>query len=290
MSVNIVQERLLSYQSKTVLEQENALKEIVQEIALMVLSQAGFFRLAAFQGGTCLRILYGLERFSEDLDFVLESPDKNFDWDEYLKNMQEIFNAYGFDLELKTRKKLENAVKITFLKADSKGGLLIVKDIRSNKPKLRIKLEIDTNPPKGSDYELKYLDFPSAYSVRTQDLSSLFAGKCHALLCREYTKGRDWYDFSWYVSREVGVNFDLLSNAIAQAGPWKGKSVNVNKKWFLAELKKKIIHLDWDMAKQDVARFLKPGDLASLDLWSKDFFLSRLEKLSGYLLDSKKRI
>src|SRR6185437_7726923 len=100
MSVDIVRQKLLAYQCQTVLDQENALKEIAQEIALMALSRAGFFRSAAFQGGTCLRILYGLNRFSEDLDFVLKTPDKDFNWDIYIKNMQEEFNTYGYTLEI----------------------------------------------------------------------------------------------------------------------------------------------------------------------------------------------
>jgi predicted nucleotidyltransferase component of viral defense system len=284
MSVTIIQEKLLSYQCQTILEQENALKEIAQEIALMALSRAGFFRSAAFQGGTCLRILYGLERFSEDLDFVLEQSDKNFSWDQYIQNMREEFKAYGFTLEVKDRKNLENSVKIAFLKADSAGGILLLKDIRSNKPKLKIKLEIDAHPPAGSTYELKYLDFPFPYSIKTQDLPSLFAGKCHALLCREYIKGRDWYDFIWYVSRRIPINFNLLGNAIAQAGPWKAQKIVVTPQWFLQELKLKIAQIDWNAARQDVARFLKPQELASLELWSTDFFYSRLDKLGGYLI------
>jgi len=283
MSVAIIQEKLLSYQCKTVLEQENALKEIAQEIALLALSSAGFFQVAAFQGGTCLRILYGLERFSEDLDFVLQKPNKNFAWEHYLKNMQEEFSAYGFNVELKSRAKLDNAVKMAFLKADSEGGLLVIRDLRSNKPSLRIKLEIDTHPPVGSNYELKYLDFPLPYSVKTQDLPSLFSGKCHALLCRDYIKGRDWYDFIWYVARQVGVNFELLSHAIAQVGPWQDKNIQVTPQWLVEELNKKIEIIDWDKAKQDVVRFLKPRELATLELWSKDFFRSRVAKLANYL-------
>lgn len=283
MSVMMIQERLLSYQSKTVLEQENALKEIAQEIALMVLSRTGFFRTAAFQGGTCLRILYGLERFSEDLDFVLEEPDKNFEWEKYINNMREEFSAYGFILEVKDRKKLENAVKVAFLKADSEGGIMILKDMRTNRPKLKIKLEIDTNPPMGSEFELKYLDFPLAYSIKTQNLPSLFAGKCHALLCRDYTKGRDWYDFVWYISRQTQINFNLLNHAVRQAGQWAGQNMTVTPEWFLNELKTKIIQMDWHAVKQDVARFLRQRELETLELWSKDFFLSRLDKLSSYL-------
>jgi predicted nucleotidyltransferase component of viral defense system len=283
MSVEIIQSRLLTYKSQSLLEQENALKEIIQEIALSALSRVDFFRIAAFQDGTCLRILYGLERFSEDLDFVLEKPDNQFVWDNYVKNMREEFNAYGFDLEIKQRPQNNNTVKTAFLKTDSKGGFLIIKDLRTNNPQLRIKLEIDTNPPAGSTYELKYLDFPLPFSVKTQDMPSLFAGKCHALLCREYVKGRDWYDFSWYVARKTPINLTLLSNAINQAGSWKNQEIDVKKEWLIVQLGKKIRAIDWDEAKKDVARFLKPRELETLDLWSQDFFLSRLQKLDGYL-------
>src|ERR1700722_9961333 len=130
MNMNIIQERLRAYNCETLLEQENALKEIMQEIALLGLSRAGFFRQAAFQGGTCLRILYGLERFSEDLDFVLIKPDANFAWRAYIENMREEFSAYGYNLEVENRKNTEKVVKTAFLKADSQGGIMIIKDLR----------------------------------------------------------------------------------------------------------------------------------------------------------------
>lgn len=283
MSVEVVQQKLLTYQCQTILEQENALKEIAQEIALMALSQAGFFRIAAFQGGTCLRILYGLERFSEDLDFVLETPDPDFNWGDYVKNMRDLFSAYGYNLEVTNKANLDKAVKTAFLKADSQGGILVLKDLRTNRPKLQIKLEIDTHPPEGSTYELKYLDFPLPYSVQAQNLPSLFASKSHALLCREYTKGRDWYDFIWYVSRQASINFPLLKAAINQAGPWKGQNIVIDKKWFSEELQKKINETNWDDAKKDVARFLKPRELVGLEIWSTEFFTSRVNKLTSYL-------
>ena len=282
MTVSIIQEKLLAYQCKTVIDQGNALKEIAQEIALMALSRAEFFRVAAFQGGTCLRILYGLERFSEDLDFILKEENIQFEWNKYMREMREEFSAYGFTLEVQDRKKM-NSVKIAFLKADSVGGLLVLKDSRTNKPKLKIKLEIDINPPAGSNYELKYLDFPLPYSINTQDLPSLFAGKCHALLCREYVKGGDWYDFIWYVARKTPINFALLTNAVFQAGPWQQKNISLTSQWLLKELKNKIVKIDWPIVKADVARFLRVKELPTLELWSKDFFLSRLDKLAGYL-------
>jgi hypothetical protein len=289
MSVEVIQQKLLGYQCQTVLEQDNALKEIAQEIALMALSRAGFFDVAAFQGGTCLRILYGLERFSEDLDFVLAQPDVNFNWDKYVKFMKDEFNVYGYTLEVTNKIKLEKAIKTAFLKADSKGGMLVIKDLRSNRPKLQIKLEIDTHPPDGSSFESKYLDFPLPYNVQTQDLPSLFASKNHALLCRPYTKGRDWFDFIWYVSRQTPINFLLLKNAIDQAGPWKDQNIQVNLGWYVKVLKRKIDETDWNDAKKDVARFLRPRELASLEVWSTEFFMSRVDKLVEYSLLHEKR-
>jgi len=283
MSVALIQERLLSYQCQTLLEQENALKEIAQEIALMALSRSDFFRIASFQGGTCLRILYGLERFSEDLDFILRKPNKSFTWDPYIKNMQEEFSAYGYRLEAKDKTKLDKAIKTAFLKADSEGALLILQDLRTNRPKLQIKLEIDSNPPEGSAYKLKYLDFPLVHSVQTQDLASLFAGKIHALLCREYIKGRDWYDFSWYIARKTPINFVFLENALRQSGHLQDQDLKISVEWLLEALKTKIHSLDWNQAKQDIARFLRMREASTLEFWSLDFFMSRLEKLAAYL-------
>lgn len=287
MSVELIQQKLLNYHCQTVLDQENALKEIVQEIALMALSRAGFFRIAAFQGGTCLRILYGLERFSEDLDFVLENPDQHFNWNNYLNGMRDEFSAYGYALEVINKKNLNKTVRSAFLKATSEGGMLVLRDTRTNKPKLQIKLEIDIYPPQGANFELKYLDFPLAYSVQTQDLPSLFASKSHALICRPYTKGRDWYDFVWYISRNVSINFSLLEHAIQQKGPWEKQNISVTPEWYLFALKEKINNTNWENAKNDVARFLRPKELAALEIWSKEFFLSRVDKLTSVL--SKKK-
>ncbi len=287
MSVEVIQKKLLDYQCKNIVEQENALKEIAQEIALVALSRAGFFRVAAFHGGACLRILHGLERFSEDLDFVLLKADKNFDWKHYIHNMQEEFQAYGYTLEAVNKTKVDQVVKKAFLKAESQGGLLVLRDTRTNRPKIQIKLEIETNPPAGSNCELKFLDFPLVYSVQTQDIPSLFAGKMHALLCREYIKGRDWYDFIWYVSNKVIPNFSLLSAAINQSGPWQGQTVSVSLEWILEQLKIKINNLDWVTARQDVARFLKDRQLPTLEFWSTEFFLSRVDKLADYLSKDK---
>jgi hypothetical protein len=136
------------------------------------------------------------------------------------------------------------------------------------------------NPPSGTSFETKYLDFPFPSAVCVFDLPSLFAGKIHALLCREYLKGRDWYDFIWYTARKTPVNYGLLSSALAQLGPWQGQRVRTDRDWCVRHLRTKIDAMDWKQAREDVRRFVKPNELPSLDLWSRKFFLAQCEKLA----------
>ncbi len=283
MSIKIIQDRLDSYHCKTALEEELALREITQEVALAALARTDFFMFAAFQGGTCLRIFYGTNRFSEDFDFILKEPDKSFDLQPYLKGLLDELLAYGYELELTDRSKAEIAVKKAFLKDASIGKLLQLSHLRADRSmrKIRIKLEIDTNPPAGSNYETKYLDFPFVSSVTVQDLPSMFAGKLHALLCREYTKGRDWYDLIWYTSRGAEINYRFLASALKQQGPWQGQEVKVDKDWFLKALRERICSLNWQEARDDIRRFVRQNELPSIELWSKDFFLDRLDNYAS---------
>jgi len=281
MSIRIIQEKLESYKARSLQEETNAVKEITQEIVLAALARSAFFKAAAFQGGTCLRILYGLERFSEDLDFVLQKPDPQFSFEAFLGPLRQEFEAYGYNLQIDDRSKPDVAVKKLFLKDHSIGKVL---SLQFKRPRdfplpIKVKVEIDTNPPVGSHFAQQYLDFPFPFAIIVQDPPSLFAGKCHALLCREYVKGRDWYDFVWYVSRKTPVNYALLSNALDQIGPWQGQGIQTGKEWLVAALEKKIRAIDWAGAKRDVERFVLPAQLPSLELWGTAFFLDRLEKL-----------
>lgn len=283
MSIKIIQAQLELYQCRSQQEEENALREITQEVALAAFYRCDFFKKSAFQGGTCLRIFYGLDRFSEDLDFILKTPDRNFQFESYLKPLALEFEAYGYHMEIVDRSKTDNAVKKCFLKDDSLGKVLTLRHLKgvTNLRKIRIKIEVDTNPPLGSGFENKFLYFPFPFAATVQDLPSLFAGKSHALLCREYNKGRDWYDFIWYAGRKVPINFLLLSNALNQIGPWQGQGINVDMAWYRKEMEKKIISMEWDETKKELSRFLKPQSLDTLNLWSKEFFLNCLGVLTG---------
>lgn len=280
MSIEVIQQRLNSYQCKTVLEERNALKEITQEIALMALSKAGFFKIAEFHGGTALRILHSLQRFSEDLDFALLTPNPHFDLNIYLNQMAENFEAYGYGIQISDRSEVQKQ----FLKIDSIGKLFTLKyPFKRDDKKIKIKFEVDTNPPKGATTEIKFLNFPLAFSVLAKDLSSSFAGKLHALLCRPYEKGRDWYDFIWYVTYKIPINFLLFSHSLCQQGPWQGQSISINPTWLINQLTQKIESLNWENIKKDVQPLLKSNEVYSLQTWNKDFFLAQLKILEKYL-------
>ena len=261
-------------------QEEQALKEILQEVALYGLWRAGFFQVAAFQGGTCLRILHGLPRFSEDLDFMLRSPDKEFRWHPYFETLESVMAEFGIRCKLVDKGNMDRAVRQALLKDDSFARQINLSFYGNQNPrKLKIKLEIDTKPPKGSAFEYRYLDFPLDFELCAQTLSGNFSLKIHALLCRPYIKGRDWFDFGWYVTQEVSPNLLLLENALRQYGPWAGQHQSVDKEWLNKALSDRIGSIDWAQAAGDVAPFLPPAFQQSLRLWSRQFFAEKLATL-----------
>ncbi len=282
MSIEIIQERLDAYSCRSTLEEEQALCEITQEIILAGLGRSDLFGRAGFQGGTCLRIFHSLNRFSEDMDFALDTPDPEFRLTPYLDRVRQELTVFGYDLEIDDRSEIGDTVRQAFVKDDSMGTLLTLgyRPSAGRRRKLRIKLEVDTNPPVGASYEMPVLDYPFPAAVRIFDLPSLFAGKLHALLCRDYLKGRDWYDFIWYTARQIPINHTLLSAALDQQGPWKDQGPKTDNAWCVEQLGVRIADLDWMQAQRDVQRFIRPHELPSLELWTNEFFLQQTAKLS----------
>lgn len=280
--IDIIQQRLNSYSVVNAVEEWQATKEIIQEVALYALWRAEFFEVAAFQGGTSLRILYGLPRFSEDLDFMLKEPDPNFKWSGYLERLLACFEEYGLQSEALPKGKMEQRIRKAVIKDTSVTNQLNLSFYKGEVgQKINIKLEIDILPPADSDYEYTYLDFPTDYEVCHQDLSSNFALKIHALLCRGFLKGRDWYDFNWYIKQGVRPNMQHLKNALVQYGPWQGQAgLKVDMDWLRGVLNEKINTIDWRKAAGDVEVFLKPAEVKSVGLWSERFFSQKLMKLS----------
>lgn len=281
MSIEIIQQRLDSYNCKSTQEEENAIKEITQEVALFALSRAGFFKKAIFHGGTSLRIFHNLRRFSEDLDFALQVADKNFLLTPYLEAIKKEFLNFAYVLEVQDRSSVDSVVQKAFIKDDSIGKLLKLdfQNSSGHAKKIRIKLEVDTNPPTGGRQENIYHNFPLVFAASIFDKPSLFAGKLHAVLCRAYVKGRDWYDFLWYIQQKVAPNLFFLEQSLLQAGPWKGEKLSVDYDWLKQALGEKIVEIDWQKAQVDLLRFVKNEEKPSIELWSKELFLSQLALL-----------
>jgi predicted nucleotidyltransferase component of viral defense system len=277
---DIIQNRLNTYYDlKTAEDELNALKEITQEVVLYALYKVGFFEKATFMGGASLRIIHSLDRFSEDLDFSTRGVDQSFELDKYLEKAMQVMKPYGFSLTLDEKDLSDKNVQSRFLKDDSIKKVLTFRHQQDERQKIKIKVEIDTNPASGAHEKSEFIDFPEDFQILAYDLPSLMSGKLHALLCRTYVKGRDWYDFTWYIKNNCSPNLKLLENALKQVGPWKGKDFQVDEMFLKKALTKKIKSLNWSDVKTDVRKFLSVEKAQSLELWSSDFFLSKVHKL-----------
>lgn len=284
---NVLNEMIKKYNINSIQDETNAIKEIVQEIVLCALSRSGFFNEAAFYGGTALRIFYGLDRFSEDLDFSLLKPDKDFMLDKYFDSIENEMKAYGIDCYISKKEKVENSnIETAFVKGESKTYILnffgedAILDNSKLLKDIKVKFEVDVNPAKYANTEVKYKLLPSPHEVRVYDKPSLFAGKIHAILCRNWksrTKGRDLYDYIFYLSMDTKVNIDNLreklinSNVLSRTDEF---DINILKDM----LYKKFDDIDFENAKDDVRAFIK--DTKSLEVWNKDFFKQITEELN----------
>jgi predicted nucleotidyltransferase component of viral defense system len=277
---------LENYHPTSKQDYEGAIHEIMQELALLGLWRAKFFEHAAFYGGTSLRILYGLNRFSEDLDFSLLKPDRNFDLIPFLKSVEEELEISGLHVSVESKiKHPDETIRSAFLKTGTLETFIRIgldeslkKHTQSNEV-IKIKLEIDIDPPPHFSTEIRYLIKPIPFSVRSYIPEDLFAGKMHALLCRPYkvrVKGRDWYDFIWYAAKGFSLHLGHLESRMRQSGHYSANTP-MTKNILIALLQEKILKLDVSAAKEDVRRFIK--DPRELDGWSQDFFLSLLAQL-----------
>lgn len=268
------------YQLQSANDYQNAVREIVQEIALLGLWRTPFYDHAAFYGGSALRIFHGLQRFSEDLDFSLLQSMPGFSLQPYLGAVSDELAAWGFEFRAEGVEKIApSIVESAFLKGSTVINLLQIgapSEIASRLPKgqlIRIKLEIDTDPPSGAVTETLTRLIPTPYQVRVYDPSSLFAGKLHAVLCRNWksrVKGRDFYDFIWYVGRRIPLNLAHLEARMRQSGDWLLEKP-LDALALRGLLKERFSRISYDQAKEDIEPFLK--DPRELTLWSEGFFM-----------------
>jgi len=270
-----------AYDCRTRDDYENAAREIIQEVALLGLWRSKFFEHAAFYGGTALRVLYGLDRYSEDLDFSLLAPKPDFRLGAYGDSLQREVRSFGFhvNFEQATRPpERQKAIDSAFLKTNTLRELLVIeadpgilKGLHPDK-QLKVKIEVDTDPPPGFQTENQYLLQPIPFSVRVYALPDLFAGKLHAVLCRRWktrVKGRDWHDLVWYVGRRTPLHLSHLEARMRQSGDYSDPAP-LSREALVGRLRDAADKLDVPQARTEVERFLR--ERRAVEVWSNDFF------------------
>lgn len=280
----MIKDWIATYQPTNEEEVLSALREIMQEIALAGLSRTDFFEKAAFYGGTALRIFYGLDRFSEDLDFSLLEVNPDFSLEPYFAAVITEFEATGIKVSIREKdKRIKSSIESAFLKSETIWKELVLEDIvqqagiKSNKS-IKIKIEVDCVPPLGFKTEEKLLLRPFSFYVKCFTRSNLFAGKMHALLFRKWknrVKGRDWYDLEWYIKKGIPLNKEHFLQRAKDTGDWNKKSIT--EKQFLKLLHEKINSTSLNKVKEDVVHFVKNDNV--LDIWSTDYFNDLVEKI-----------
>jgi predicted nucleotidyltransferase component of viral defense system len=273
----MIKDWLDSYKPSNKEEALQALREIMQEIALAGLQRAGFFEKAAFYGGTALRIFYGLNRFSEDLDFSLLEVNPDFSLDKYLDAILTEFQSLGMEVSIKEKQKTNKSnIESAFLKSETIWRELVLEHVLpqnglEQKANIKIKLEVDTIPPLGFQTEEKLLLRPFSFYVKCFSISDLFAGKMHALLFRKWgnnVKGRDWFDMEWYIKKGTPLNLKHFVLRAKDSGDWP--SENITQDELLELLNAKIDNVDFKLIKAHISRFIP--DTKILDLWSPNYF------------------
>ena len=285
--VTTIEQIVKSHNPSTIDETKAIIREIVQSIVLIGLSRSGFFSKASFYGGTALRIFYNLNRYSEDLDFTLNNAEPDFSIELYTSKIKEVALSYGLELEImKKNQKTKSPIESAFAKLNTYQTFISLKldnKIISTLHKdelLKVKFEIDCNPSLGFKNETKWLDIPEFAQVVVLDEPSLFAGKLHAILCRNYkntVKGRDYYDFLFYVQKRIKPNLIYLRNKLIETGKINALDhfdLNVLK----SMLKEQFEKVDFNQVKQDAMRFVFKNE--DLSYYTKDLFIQMAEKIS----------
>lgn len=284
----ILTQMLSKYQIKNIEDKKNAIKEIVQEVVLCGLSRGGFFKEAAFYGGTALRIFYGLDRFSEDLDFSLVSQNSGFDLTKYFSYVKNETQSLGLNFSVTEKEKtIASNIKSAFLKGNTKEHILTFYEksndtnIINKEEVIKIKFEVDVNPPNGATYETKFGLLPSPYQVRLYDMPSLFAGKIHTCLCRNWktrVKGRDFYDYVFFLAMGAKVNLVHLKAKLVQS-KYIEEDYDLTIDNLRTLLNERFSNMDFAQAREDVLPFVR--EKSKLDLWSKEFFIEITKQLQS---------
>jgi predicted nucleotidyltransferase component of viral defense system len=270
--MSVFDQMMSRYEIKSENDRRNAIQEVIQEITLAGLYRGGFFEKAAFYGGTCLRIFHSMPRFSEDMDFSLVAKIDSFNLEGYFPAIVAEFKALGRNVVITRKEKsITTDIESAFLKDTTETYNLAFQTERA----IKVKIEVDTNPPLEFQTEQKLLLQPFSFMTRCFVLPDMFAGKMSALLFRNWktkVKGRDWYDFEWYVRNQVPLGFNYLQVRARQLN-----GIDMSREDFIDKLKTRLSSTNIEIVKRDVIPFIK--DEKELDIWSNDYFLKLADML-----------
>lgn len=284
--MSTINEMINLYNPKSLNENKAALREILQSIVLIGLSRVDFFKEASFYGGTALRIFYGLNRYSDDLDFTLNEKNESFSLEPYIESIKNVALSYGIELDVTIKKKeIKTPVESAFAKLNTYQTFINLKindelaQLLHKDENIKVKFEIDLNPAIGFNVESKWIDMPEFANIIVLDESSLFAGKLHAIICRNYkntVKGRDYYDFLFYIKKRVKPNLNYLKNKLIESG-----KIKENDKFDIdtlkVMLKDRFETVDFNQVKTDAERFVFNNE--DLSYYSKELFIEMINKL-----------
>ena len=284
--MSTINEMINLYNPKSLNENKAVLREILQSIVLIGLSRADFFKKASFYGGTALRIFYGLNRYSEDLDFTLNEKNDSFSLEPYIESIKNVASSYGIDLDINIKKKeIKTPVESAFAKLNTYQTFVNLKindelaSLLHKDENIKVKFEIDLNPATGFNVESKWIDMPEFANIIVLDEPSLFAGKLHAIICRNYkntVKGRDYYDFLFYIKKRVKPNLNYLKNKLIES-----EKIKENDKFDIDTLKRMLKDrfeaVDFNQVKTDAERFVFNNE--DLSYYSKELFVDMINKL-----------
>ena len=283
---NVIEQLIQNYNPRNIEEVKNAIKEIIQTIVLIGLSRSNFFSKASFYGGTALRIFYGLNRYSEDLDFTLNAADESFSLTPYVQSIINVAKSYGIDLNVEVKsKKIETPVESAFAKLNTYQAFIsfnIDERLTSRLHKdelIKVKFEVDCNPSLGFNVESKWITEPELASINVLDIESLFSGKLHAILCRNYknrVKGRDFYDFIFYINKKVKPNLNYLKNKLIESNILDKDAV------FTIDILKEMLiqrfnQIDFKQVRDDAQKFVMKNE--DLSLYCKELFIDCVNKM-----------
>lgn len=264
-TMTIFDEMVAAYNPQNATQKTNAQHQVMQQIVLAGLQKGGFFEHAAFYGGTCLRIFHGLPRFSEDMDFTLVEKNPAIHLENYFHPIREVFALTGKDVVITKKEKLQfGRVESAFLKEDTAAYDIAFQTEKT----IKVKIELDTNPPLLFDTEQKLMMQPYSIMIRCLTLPDLFAGKMHALVFRNWKtriKGRDWYDFEWYIRHNIPLHFAHLQERIRE---FNGQEVTRDE--FMHLLRERLANANISQVKEDVLPFV--NNPSELDIWSNEYF------------------